>query len=299
MKIAFLGRKCHIATQSDGFLLKILNEIGDVKLIRREEFTEEQCLEQIKGHQPDLVIFFQTRPSITHHLWKLRGVRKIWVPMWEGVEPLPRMRCLAHRICGIETISFCEELHRFMITRGMHSLLAQYFPEPNLERVSHRATPPYTVFCWQRESEIGLKTIQEVFPNGTVEKVIYKTDLPVASLPSFPFEVEHLQGWLTKEALMAKVQQADYYLAPRCYEGIGFSFLEALALGKIVISYHGATMNEYIQDGVNGHLFNKNGPISKAWPPPAELKEKVLETAEFAYARWLRDREKLKAFLVR
>ncbi len=299
MKIVFLGRKCHIATQSDLFLLEILRELGDVKLIRREEFSEEQCLEQIKSHHPDVVIFFQTRPSIKHHLWGLRGVRKIWVPMWEATEPLPRMRRLAHRMCGVETISFCEELHDFFIAKGMHSLLTQYFPKPDLSKISHKLKPPYTVFCWQREPQIGLHTIQKFFPDGAVGKVIYKTDRPVEALSSFPFEIEHLQGWLPKETILEKIQQADYYVAPRSFEGIGFSFLEAQALGKIVISYNGATMNEYIQDGVNGHLFNKNGPMSQPWLPPAQMKEGVVQAVESAHSRWLRDRERLIQFLVK
>src|SRR5690242_13481372 len=87
-KIVFVGREVHIRTQSDVFFQELLQESGEVAIIRRENFSEEETLEMIQGHSPDLVIFYQLRPCWKHHVRKLQGPRKVWVPMYDCFVPL-------------------------------------------------------------------------------------------------------------------------------------------------------------------------------------------------------------------
>ncbi len=56
------------------------------------------------------------------------------------------------------------------------------------------------------------------------------------------------------------VSACNVYIAPRLFEGIGFSFLEAMSMGKAVIAADHPTMNEYIIHGVNGYLFSEHAP---------------------------------------
>jgi glycosyltransferase involved in cell wall biosynthesis len=54
------------------------------------------------------------------------------------------------------------------------------------------------------------------------------------------------------------IKEKAIFIAPRDYEGIGLSFLEAMAMGKAVIAVDNPTMNEYIADGETGYLFDLN-----------------------------------------
>ena len=55
---------------------------------------------------------------------------------------------------------------------------------------------------------------------------------------------------------------AAFYIAPRVYEGIGMSFLEAMARGRCVVAADHPTMNEYIEHGKTGFLFQPDAITS-------------------------------------
>ncbi len=296
-RIAFVGRQPHLKTKSDQFFVDILKEVGEVTDIRREAHRNADCVRLIKDCSPDLIIFYQLPPSLWHHLLSLRHLRKVWVPMWDGFQPLSWKRRLAYRAAGLETVSFCDRLSSYFHSIALKTLSVRYYPQPVRDVSPVRAKPPYTLFLWQRDKAISLPFIAQLFPPGHVGKVILKSEIATASEGSFPFLVERLEGWLSQEELMRKIGQADYYIAPRRQEGIGFSFLEAMALGKVVIGYNDATMNEYISDGDNGHLFDHHGPLSRHWASPAELQARCVERSQQFYGRWQRDRNRLKAFL--
>jgi hypothetical protein len=50
-------------------------------------------------------------------------------------------------------------------------------------------------------------------------------------------------------------------VAPRNCEGIGHGFLDYMSRGMCVFAWDDATHNEYIQNGVNGVLFNNYNKI--------------------------------------
>ena len=54
------------------------------------------------------------------------------------------------------------------------------------------------------------------------------------------------------------------FAAPRRKEGIGLSFLDAMARGAFVLGYDSPTMNEYIRHAETGWLFNED--IGRADP---------------------------------
>lgn len=294
-RIVFIGRETHLKTKSDAFFIDMLREIGDVTILRRESLSNAECLRQIRNANPTLVIFYQLPPSFWHHLVPLRGIRLIWVPMWDGFKELSWKRHLAYRFFGVEAISFCQKLHHYFESIQLPSISVQYFPAPSFLPV--RGSPPYTLFLWQRDQTIGLEFVHALFPAGHIDKVIFKSDFPgtVSSHPTL--QVERLNGWIPSELLFQKMGEADYYLAPRRQEGIGFSFLEAMARGRIVVGFDDATMNEYIQDDVTGHLFDNTGRLSDTWKSPAELYPQIKSYGQQAFNLWQQQRTQLKTYL--
>lgn len=290
MKIAFLGRAIHEKTQSDAFFIDLLKQVGEVTVWRRENLGSRQCVDEVNALQPDLTIFFQLPPSISHHLLRLRSKRKIWVPMWDGFAPLNWKKRLAYRWAGLEAISFCNPVHNHLSASGIPSLQVQYFPAP-ISASPLPPQPPYTFFLWQRDPNIGLSLIQNAFPTEQIKKILYKSDFATKIPPSLPIEI--LEGWIPKEQLLEKIAEADFYIAPRLQEGIGFSFLEAMAMQKIVLAHDAATMNEYIQDGRTGYLFDKEGNFRYFIASPATLESNLRESTDQMHHQWLKDKQKL------
>lgn len=297
-RIVFVGRDCHEKTLSDQFLLEVLAEMGDLRVVRRDRLTRAEAATAITTHSPDLIVYWQTRPSSGQHFWPFRHVKQVWVPMYDDFAPLAwRFRWLM-RYAGVKILSFSQKLHDYFTQHRIPTMRCTYFPKPVPEPAATAEKPPYTIFLWQRVPQIDLSIVSKLFPPEMVRKVIYKTDGSVNTLPAMPFEVEHITTWLPKEDLLRYIAQADYYIAPRPSEGIGHGFLEAMGMGKIVIANDHATMNEYIQDGVTGHLYNEQGPISSPWASPQQLVGNLVKYSQAAHATWLRDREKIKQFLL-
>ena len=93
------------------------------------------------------------------------------------------------------------------------------------------------------------------------------------------------QSWISRETLLKKIAEADFYVAPR--------FQEAMAMGKITLASDDATMNEYIDDGQTSYLFDKEGWFRYSITSPVTL-QLVLETSvKNLYNGWRADKEKL------
>nr|WP_241407662.1 glycosyltransferase family 4 protein [Clostridium beijerinckii] len=70
------------------------------------------------------------------------------------------------------------------------------------------------------------------------------------------FNIVYSDWFETRAEYYECLKKQSIYISPRLYEGIGFSFLEAMAMGKVIVSVDNATMNEYIVHGKNGILFS-------------------------------------------
>ena len=94
------------------------------------------------------------------------------------------------------------------------------------------------------------------------------------------------------------LRQAGIYFAPRLYEGIGLSFLEAMAMGKGVVAPDHPTMNEYLTHNVNGYLFNPENPRPIALTGFREMGKMARQSIERGHPRWERSREEIGAWLL-
>jgi glycosyltransferase involved in cell wall biosynthesis len=66
-------------------------------------------------------------------------------------------------------------------------------------------------------------------------------------------------GPLPRQDYLGLFNQANIFIAPRLSEGVGLTFIEALARGCAVFAYNAPTMNEYISSGMNGYLLPRYG----------------------------------------
>lgn len=68
-------------------------------------------------------------------------------------------------------------------------------------------------------------------------------------------EVMVLVPWLSREETLGYVQKSLFYMTTSLYEGLPIAVLEALALGKAVVSSDVLGNRDCVKDGVNGRLL--------------------------------------------
>jgi glycosyltransferase involved in cell wall biosynthesis len=101
----------------------------------------------------------------------------------------------------------------------------------------------------------------------------------------------------TKSDLINCIQAHGIYIAPRMAEGIGMSFLEALAMGKAIIAHNETTMNEYIENGVNGYLVDFDNPAPVDLSDVATVQKNAYDSAAAGYENWQSDQDKIIEFI--
>jgi glycosyltransferase involved in cell wall biosynthesis len=297
ISIAFIGRKTHENTRSDQFLIDILKPFADVVMFRKERLSSGELVKQVNDLSPDVIVYFQLPPSFARNLWSLKCRNHVWVPMWDGFNFLNWRKRLAYQYYRVRVLSFCRQIDKYVKSVGLSSLSVQCFPPPMFSSIVPKAEPPYAFFLWQRQPEINIDALMQMVGVENIAKVTYKGDQQV-DISRYPFDIEILPGWIDKDEYLLKMAEADFYVAPRWQEGIGFSFLEAMALGKVILGHDDATMNEYIINGMNGFLFDRHLCLQEPLRPPAVLQEGLQEHYRQKYDEWLNSHQSIKKFIL-
>lgn len=295
-RLAFIGRQYHEKTKSDREIYSLLKQHFTPYMIRREQYTDQELVSAINEIQPDVVFFWCLPPSSTKHLWKIKCKNVVWAPMWDGFKPLGfRKKWLLER-SKLKILCFSQALYQYFSRSKMPSLYVQCALKPEFTDLKDQG--PYTLFFWQRDPSINLKTLVHFFGEKQIKKVIYKSEIGDEVDRSYSFEIEKLPNWLDEVDYEQKIKSCDYYVAPRKAEGIGFSFLEAMRFGKVILAYDESTMNEYVQPGENGYLFKENTPPIHNLKSPKALSEKMQYLAQHFYTRWQQDQKKIVPFIL-
>jgi len=200
------------------------------------------------------VVFFQTLPDLKDR-GLLRPKRVLVMPMYDAVLSVRDDQWWEYR--SFRFVSFCGALTAKLSSLGLDVFSLQFFPSLGPDVV----IPPHgliKVFFWQRARVPDLQQVLEQFVPGTALEVFFRSDVGASNLavPSH-VKLRPLPWFSTREDYLTEVASCDLYVAPRIAEGIGMSFLEAMACGVPVLAWDGPTMNEYIIHDRNGLLFGK------------------------------------------
>jgi glycosyltransferase involved in cell wall biosynthesis len=75
------------------------------------------------------------------------------------------------------------------------------------------------------------------------------------------------------------------------------SFLEAMAMGKCVVAPNNPTMNEYINDGVTGYLYDPDSPEPIDFSRAFQVAENALVYIEKGYQSWSTKKDEILHFI--
>jgi len=301
LRLAFVDLSYHQKTGSVNFLIDLLRARFDLRLFYDAAWIggPRASIEEINEGGYDLVAFLQVDPRAYLGHLKCRCVA--FFPMFDsyGVSDPARDNDLR----DVWFVNFSRKTHDSLACTHRRTIYAQYFPDPALFSPPEMSTSG--LFYWSRTASIGWREIKTLVGDSRIALPIHchravdpgRTVDPIPSEDQRSYGMTFSEWFDTKADYHRLVSSKALFLAPRESEGIGFSFLEAMAMGKAVIANDESTMNEYIIDGSTGYLFKIGHPrpldLSLALQVGRNAREYMREGRE----AWLAESGKVLDFL--
>ena len=307
-KLAFIDHSFHQKTRASSFLIDILKKEYEVEFFWDESWNRGSGvdLEKIVMNGYDPIVLFQVFRFTKNEVKFLRDRKVILVPMfdacplstdhfWENYSGIP----------GIKFINFSKTLHARFLKFGFESRYFQYFPSPQKFPQNRVNAEELSGFFWQRTDLLNWNHIRRLIKNadfkrfsihGAVDLPGFKVVMPTKA------EIEKYSINITKwfphrDGYFRAVKESDVFFAPRTVEGIGMSFLEAMAAGKCVAAPDNPTMNEYIDHGRTGLLYNPKRPGPLDFSHVTDISVNARRFVEDGREKWLRVRDDLLDFV--
>jgi len=308
-RIAYVDHSYHKKTESTGFLPDMLRRRGhtvDFFWDGAWQGGAATPFSQVAGY--DVVIMFQCRCSATKLYFSKLHPNVIYIPMLDAFEiaagPQFNITPLLAPFQGCKILSFSSAVHSIATAFGIRSLHVRYYQEP-VACVS--PTDGLRGFSWIRDERyVSWPMVRALLGETAFAGLhVHIAPDPGSPAPSLPSKEEMRQYNITtstwfenKQDLLDVLEQSNIYFAPRREEGIGQSFLEAMARGRCVVAPDNGTMNEYILHGVNGLLYDPEHPAPLDFFRFAELGETARQSVAIGHERWLAAEDRLEKFIL-
>lgn len=310
-KLLFVGHTYHQKTKSSIFILEMLRSTYDVT----EHYMDPaasfkyESFNSLLNKEFDILVVWQIMPVISSIRKIISWKYSVFFPMYDhyiGHHGLYLDIWKEYRDFVI--ISFSRTLYNELNKSGFDVQYIQYFPNPsNIKDWGEEDA----LFFWQRLSILNLDTVARALQNFTIKKIHRHkvpdpghSTLPISSYvqknPTFYHDITFSEStWFSeKEEMIGTIERASLYMAPRHFEGIGMSFLEAMAHGRCVISPDNPTMNEYITHGINGLLYQWDeyaynhckSAVEASSLSIRQIQENAYKTIVEGYEKWNKDK---------
>lgn len=303
-RLAFIDHSFHQKTKSSDFFVELLEQRFEVVRIWDEAWQggPSTTAETINACGPKAIVFWQAIIPV-QELGKLE-VPATWIPMFDQSQGLAFGSAAANAVrrSGLKAIAFCQQIGHNLSRNGVDVQSVQYYPHPEAEKPMSLELP--RVFLWQR-ADIGFSHLKTLFQDWPDCSFVVKVDPD----PQFEatvitpdemkqFKVEVIHGFMEKAAYQTLVGTCNVYVAPRTAEGIGLSFLEAMAKGMVVVAPDRPTMNEYVTDKKTGFLFDAKRPMPLPWSDLGSIANQSLESVKQGHARWVEESKQIADFIL-
>jgi len=293
-KIVYIGHSYHIKTKSTAFLIEYLKKHFKVTEVIDESWLGKKTFPDLSFIDKSYVgvIFFQNIPDI-EVIKKIDNDNIIFFPMYDNVGG--REYNFWKKYIDVKIINFSKTLHQKLISWGFESYYLQYFPKP-LPFIKNKT---HKVFFWQRTNAIDINLVEKLLGNLKTKIHIHQAIDPNCTFvkptkeQEKKFNITYSNWFNTREEMQKKIQECDIYIAPREYEGIGMSFLEAMSMGKAVVAINNPTMNEYIINNQTGYLFDKNNLKTIDFYNISNIRKNSYNYMKNGYKNWEKEKNRI------
>ena len=296
-KIVFIAHSYHKRTHSYDFIVDYLKKFYDVEIIFDEKWeTGKEIDWSVLDDSYKAIVIFQMFPD-EKDFKKITNSNIVYMPMYDHVKKWHFKKWYDCK--NIKIINFSYYLHKKLKKWGFNSIYIQYFIEPQ------KFSPGLEneVFFWQRLTKININTIKKIFKNSNIKIHIHKSVDPGQEFikPSKNdeehFKITYSEWFDSKTELQGFTENMGIYIASRFTEGIGMSFLEAMAQGKFIIANNKPTMNEYIKHKKTGYLCNFKFPRPIKLSNIKAIQKNTYDYAKDGYKKWLNERINIINFI--
>jgi glycosyltransferase involved in cell wall biosynthesis len=293
VKIAFIGHSYHRTTRSTVFFIDELRRRGEVELLWDESWLGHPALDlaHVLDGSYDAVVVFQVERIAEVVSRAARNVT--FIPMYDGCHSLPDAYWKG--LGDVKVLNFSSTLHERLQKLRVRSRYVQYFPDPAAFPLACQGDALHGYF-WQRKNDITWSTLRPLVDGAAFARfTLHRAVDPDAGEFVEPspedvrrFGIRTTEWFPDRAGAAADLASHNVYFAPRLREGIGQSFLEAMAMGFLVVAPDHPTMNEYIVSGVNGLLYDPERSTALDFTRRTELGARARQSVEHGHAKWRR-----------
>ena len=321
MKIAFLDHSYHKKTKSTSFLADILQKNNhEIEYIWDEAWCggKSVVFDDIVGKY-DAFVFFQSIPTSSEPFYKT-GANITFIPMLDsfGSEYSfhKKYGILSNweSFYGCKVLCFSKYLANVYLSNGIAAKHFKYYPNPDEFKTNFNIENKKGFFWPRRPDQINWRMIKQIVEKASIDSMhvhlvedpgVEKDVVSVEEMEKFNVTVSNWSE--DKNVYIKAVEESSMFFAPRFCEGIGMSFLEAMAMGKCVIAPNVGTMNEYITSGLNGVLYDINHDKSIKTIPESisfdvcsvqEMCRNAKKSIELGYNYWLSKEKEIVEFII-
>lgn len=293
MRYAFIGHSYHRVTSSSSWFIDILREQGSVDVFWSNSWsggTDVIPYEALVDY--DRIFVFQVELAALQ-VARIAPAKLVFIPMFDSIVNWRTNDWKA--LLGVRIISLSWTLHSKLRALGLDSVHFQYFPDP----AEYTAVPDSDRnlgYLWARRAEIDWRLVKKLSSGTKWDRFTIHVGIdPVGEsfLPPSYSDIRNHNIVFTefqKEKPSAdKLDDSNIYFAPRRYEGIGMSFLEAMARGQCVVAVNAPTMSEYITHQMNGLLYSLASPQPLDFKSRKEIGARARESVFIGHADWVSD----------
>lgn len=263
-KLAFVDHNYHKKTRSGDFLREIFSRDFIIEDFWWSLKDENNLIKDLKKYEN--IFFFQTLiPS--YDLLKLKGKNLMWAPMYDNLS-FDNNYWKKIKYINIKILSFSKKIKTHVDKLKCPNIELKYFfnyKENELKKPEEKIN----IFFWYRH-DLKLNDWIYFFDPKKINKIVYfnspdpgKKSEKIEQNQIDKYKIEIIEKpFLPHNKYIKYVKDCDVFVSPRKQEGIGMGFLEAISMGKYIISNDDSTMNEYILDEKIGFLINNNKLIN-------------------------------------
>ena len=202
------------------------------------------------GMRPNLKLLENSKHNIT------------WVPMYDSL--VWNTRAWWKKIPkNLKIIAYSKKIADLSERCGLKTLTVKFYFDPkNFKQVDWEKGNK--IFYWNRSGLLTKEQIERLCLQLNAKTIVFRDRLDFYAHYSQSItlgesinetRVVHMEPSIDHKNYIELLSRCNIFVVPRIFEGIGLTFLEAMASGMLILSPNNPTMNEYISHKKNGILL--------------------------------------------